>query len=401
MTDPYHIFAPSARSDHELHKRLRQENPVYSTTVEGWGTRHWFLTRYEDCNNFMRDSRFGRDLHNTLPDEILVNWQKPSEVEQMIERHLLGVDPPDHTRMRGLVHKAFTPRVIRNLEERVQEVANRTLDEVAEAGEMDLIEQYAFPIPITLISEMLGIPADDRLRFRGWVQNIFNFENEMARNMAAMEFLQYMNERIEERRTNPRDDLLSGMVQAEQEGEKLSHHELISMIFLLLTAGYETTVHLIASGVYCLLTNPDQLAMFRAEMDTNPDLVKSTVEETVRYAGPASATLMRWAWEDVPMGDQIIQKGDAVNAFLLSTNRDPEIFDEPDRFDITRQPNPHLGFGAGIHYCLGAPLARMEGAIALPTLLRRFPDLKLAIPANQVKWSVGLFHGLEALPVTF
>ncbi|MDX1614093.1 MAG: hypothetical protein R3300_07255, partial [Candidatus Promineifilaceae bacterium] len=165
VNDPYNVFDPRSRTDYDMLARMRRDDPVYSTTVPGWGTRHWFLTRYDHCNDYLRDPRFGRDLHNTLPENLLEHWPKPPPSEQLFERHLLGVDPPDHTRMRGLVHKAFTPRAIRQLGDRVEEVAHELLDEVAAEGQMDLIEQYAFPIPITMISEMLGVPAADRDRF--------------------------------------------------------------------------------------------------------------------------------------------------------------------------------------------------------------------------------------------
>lgn len=398
--DRFGIFDPASRANHALLAHMRREAPVYSATFPGWGTRHWFLTRYDDCNDFLRDARFGRDLHNTLPDHLLEHWPKPPLAEQMVERHLLGVDPPDHTRMRGLVHKAFTPRVIKKLEERVQAVADELLDAVADADTFDLIEEYAFPIPITLISEMLGVPSADRHQFRDWVSRLFfaaGDDNE--RMMAGMAFMQYMNARIEERRAEPREDILSGMVHASDNGDVLNQQELMSMIFLLLTAGYETTVHLIGTGVFLLLTHPDQRAHFQQEMDGNPGLVRTAIEEIVRYEGPATSNLMRWAWEDVVIGGETIRHGDAVTAMLLAANRDPAVFDEPDRFDITRDPNHHLGFGAGVHYCLGAPLARMEGAIALPTLFRRFPNLELAIDPTAVTWTTTGLHGLATLPV--
>jgi len=219
--------------------------------------------------------------------------------------------------------------------------------------------------------------------------------------VAGMEFVQYMHERIADRRAQPQEDILSGMVHASEQGDMLNPQELMSMIFLLLTAGYETTVHLIGTGVYTLLVNPDQLNLLRREMDTNENLVKSAVEEIVRYAGPASGGFMRWAWEDVKIGDKTIQYGDAVTALLHAANRDPEVFEDPDRFDITRSPNKHLGFGAGVHYCLGAPLARMEGSIAIPTLLRRFSDLELAVEPDMLIWNTTGLYGLSALPVRF
>jgi cytochrome P450 len=400
--DPYDIFSPQTRSDYAKLAHLRRQDPVYCVTVPNWGTRHWFLTRFEDCNDFLRDNRFGRDLHIRLPEHILEYWPKPPESEQLFERHLLGVDPPDHTRMRGLVHKAFTPRVIGRLQDRAQEVTDQLIDAVQDDGKMDLVEQFAFLIPITMISEMLGVPVADRNRFRDWVRMLFFAQgNEEKRMVAGMEFMQYMHQRIDERRQQPREDILSGMVHASEEGDMLNAQELMSMIFLLLTAGYETTVHLISTGVYLLLTNPDQLELFRSAMDTDEALVKSAIEEIVRYAGPAQSNLLRWAWEDVQIGSKMIRQGDSVTALLHAANHDPEVFEEPERFDITRSPNKHLGFGAGVHYCLGAPLARMEGSVAIPTLLRRLPELELAIAPDEVEWYSTALYGPAELPVQF
>lgn len=399
MSNDPDLFSHQTRTNHKLIAQLRCDSPVLATTVPGWGTKHWFLLAYDDCNAVLRDPRIGRNLLKNLSKDLLKKWPPPPHSEQMVDQHLLSFDPPEHTRMRKLVQEAFTNRQIRRLQDRVQVVADKLIDEVIDVGEMDLVEQYAFMIPITLITDILGVPMEDHLRFRSWVRHLFGTGEETKRMVAATEFVQYMNECIDERREEPRDDVLSGMVQARDVDDHLTHQELISMTFLLLTAGFETTIHLIGSGVYNLLRHPDQLDFFRSEMSTNTDLVKTTIEEIIRYDGPATTTFMRWAWEDIELNEKKIARGDAIHPILSAANRDPAVFANPDNFDITRRPNKHLGFGAGVHYCLGAPLARMEGMIALPTLFRRLPDLQLAVDIDQLVWDTGTLHGLEALPV--
>ncbi len=396
------IWASETRANpHPVYEHLRNTDPVHLNPGPMTGRNFWFLTRYQDCVAFLKDARFGKQIEKHLPPEKVKAWRgdgAPDPALAALDRHLLNVDPPDHTRLRALVHKAFTPRIVENLRPRVQQIADDLLDEVEGKGEADLIAAYSFPLPITVIAELLGIPVSDRDKFREWTQTLlFNADYE-ANRMAAFEFVMYLNNLIDERKEHAQDDLLSGLLQAEEQGDKLDHMELLSMIFLLLVAGHETTVNLIANGTLALLQHPDQMALLRA----NPALIRSAIEEMLRYNGPVETTTWRHALQDVQIGDKLIAQGDVVMAALLAANRDPAEFPDPHRFDITRDPNRHIAFGSGIHYCVGAPLARLEGAIAISTLLRRLPHLELAVPAEHLVWNDSiLLHGMSAMPVKF
>ena len=310
-------------------------------------------------------------------------------------------DPPDHTRLRGLISKAFTPRMIEQLRPRIQQVADELLDAVQGWNQMDLIADFAFPLPITIISEMLGIPVADRERFRTWSQTMTTGAagSEPEKALAAMEaFVQYIKTVLLEKRIHPDDDLTSSLVQAEERGDCLSETEFISTIFLLIVAGHETTVNLIGNGTLALLQHPEQMSLLRA----NPSLVPSAIEELLRYAAPVNMSSPRWASEDIPLHDQVIRKGEVVFVSLIGANTDPRWFPDPEVLNIARQSNYHLAFGKGIHYCLGAPLARLEGQIALDTLLRRLPHLKLASDPEQLTWTQDfILRDLTALPVRF
>ena len=270
------------------------------------------------------------------------------------------------------------------------------LDAAEGQHEFDLLEAYGFLVPITVIAELLGVPVADRERFRAWTKALlFGISQDDAR-VSVLEFAMYMHEMIEERQKNPKEDLISGLVAVEDAGDKLDRQELLSMIFLLLVAGHETTVNLIGNGTLALLQNRDQFDLLRSD----PTLIKSAVEEMLRYNGPVETPTPRWAFEDVQFGDQVIAQGDIVLPSLLGANRDPAYFADPNRFDIRRDPNKHIAFGNGIHYCLGAPLARLEGEIAIKTLVRRLPNLELNAPVESLTWNESiLIHGMNALPV--
>jgi cytochrome P450 len=317
--------------------------------------------------------------------------------------NFLFVDPPDHKRLRGLVSKAFTPRLIEQMRGRVQAVADALLDRVQEKGAMDLIDDYAYPLPITVIAELLGVPADDRYKFREWAVTAASgnrtqeyTEKVLVPHMRA--FTDYLRAMFEEKRKNPEDDLISALVRAEEAGDKLSEDELLGTLFLLLVAGYETTVNLIGNGTLALLQHPDQLQKLR----NDPSLIKGAIEELLRYDGPFEISTERIAREDVIIGETLIPKGEVVMTVIAAADRDPERFSEPDTLKVTRVGNKHLAFGKGIHYCLGAPLARMEGQIAIGTLLRRMPNLRLKGSPESLTWRPGLiFRGLQGLPVEF
>lgn len=399
----YDFWSKEARANPQpIYARIRQEDPVHRTTGPHTGNPTWILTRYEDCVSFLKDARFGKEFHKNLPKELAARWwpePSPDDPWAIINRHLLEIDPPDHTRLRALVHKAFTPRMVESLRPRIHAIADTLLDEMGDHGEADLISAFAFPLPITVIAEMLGIPTADREQFRRWTK-VLLFSPDGDENRAAlMEFGMYMNQMIDERQANPQEDIISALAHAEEDGDTLNRMELLSMLFLLLVAGHETTVNLIGNGTLALLQHPDQLQKLRSD----PALIKPAVEEMLRYNGPVDITTNRWAFEDVEIGGKVIGQGDMVYASLLAANRDPEQFPDPDRFDITRDPNRHIAFGNGIHYCVGAPLARMEGAIALNALVQRLPQLELAVPAESLEWTTNMMiiHGMNAMPVRY
>lgn len=398
----YPIWEAQARANpQEVYEQMRQEDPVWRGIGPVTGNTIWFLTRYDDCVNALKDARFGKEFWNNLPPEKARRYGDPPVGDEpwvAINRHLLNLDPPDHTRLRGLVHKAFTPRMVVNLRPRIQEIADNLISTMQNSHEADLIESYAFPLPITVIAELLGIPVADRDRFREWTKIILFSTDESRTGPAILEFIMYMHQMIDERVSQPRDDLLSALVQAEESGDTLDRQELLSMIFLLLVAGHETTVNLIGNGTLALLEHPAELQKLRDD----PTLIKSAVEEMLRYNGPVETTTTRWAFDNVALDGNVIEQGDIVLVSLLAANRDPVVFDDPNRFDITRTPNKHIAFGNGIHYCVGAPLARLEGTIAIQTLVQRLPDLHLAVEVDQLEWSESLLlHGMKAMPVRY
>jgi cytochrome P450 PksS len=289
--------------------------------------------------------------------------------------------------------------MVEDLRPRIQQIATDLLDEMGDHGETDLLNAFAFPLPVTVIAEMLGIPADDREQFRKWTKVLLFSVDFSANEQALMEFGLYMNNMIHERRDNPQNDIISALVQAEEGGDTLNHMELLSMLFLLLVAGHETTVNLIGNGMLALMQHRDQLDKLRDD----PSLTRSAVEELLRYNGPVDLATTRWAFEDVALSDgTVIPKGEPVWASLLAANRDPAQFEEPDRLDITRDPNKHIAFGNGIHFCVGAPLARLEGTIALSALVQRLPQIELAVDESTLEWTtMPIIHGMTTLPVRF
>ncbi len=396
----FDLLSPEARRNpHPVYTRMRTEAPVYRLQHVEMGEHPWLLTRYADCVDLLKDDRFTKD-HRRRPNFSFRD--RGMEAAAMINRHMLTVDPPDHTRLRGLVHKAFTPRMINEMSGRIQAITDDLINQFQHQHSMDFIKDFAFPLPVTVIAELLGVPAADRDKFREWSQTIV-IEGVKGTNpdkvaTMALEFMMYFHNMFDLRRAEPQDDLISGLVQVEDAGDKLEPQELISMVFLLLVAGHETTVNLIGNGTLTLLNHPDQMQLLRDD----PTLIKTAVEEMLRYEGPVGASTMRWAMEDVELRGQVIPAGDMVLASLLAADRDPAVFENPDMFDITRQNNKHIAFGSGIHYCLGAPLARLEGAIAINSLLRRLPNLKLAVDPDELEWTdTVLLHGLRAMPVTF
>ena len=296
--------------------------------------------------------------------------------------------------------KAFTPRMVEQLRPRIQQIADDLIDAVEERGSMELVDDFAFPLPITVIAELLGIPVEDRERFREWSSNVVTpaltpEEQELAARRAD-EFIAYLDDLFAARRAAPTDDLVSALVRAEDEGDHLSENELSSMVVLLIVAGHETTVSFITNAVHALLSHPDQLTSLRAD----PSLMTTAVEELLRFDSPVERTITRWAAAEVELGGRTIARGDLVIAVIGSANRDEQRFPAAAELDLRRFENKHVGFGRGPHYCLGAPLARVETEIALETLLRRLPSLRLAIAPDDLYWRpIPLFRSLAALPL--
>ncbi|WP_375768011.1 cytochrome P450 [Archangium gephyra] len=399
-TNRYDLWAPETRANPlPIYARMRQEAPLVRLIDPNYKTPVWVATRYKDAVELMRDARFTKDARK-LPDGT-PSKQRRTETMQAINTHMLSADPPDHTRLRTLVSKAFTPRRVEELRPRVTAIAHRLLDAVQARGEMDLLDAFAFPLPVTVIAELLGVPQEDQEQFREWTNIIITPPrdgNMQPIEAAGRQFAQYFQGLMAQRRAEPRDDLLTALLAVEEQGDRLSPIELISMLFLLLVAGHETTVNLIGNGVWALLTHPEQLERLRA----NPSLIESAVEEMLRYRGPVETTTHRWAPQELEFRGQVIPAGESVLASLLAADHDPEQFPEPERFDITREPNRHIAFGFGIHFCLGAPLARLEGTIAINLLLERLPRLRLAEDPARLRWRDGiLVNGLQRLPVAF
>jgi len=387
--DPEFVADP-----YPTYHRLRANDPVHRSPLG-----FWILTRYEDVVSVLRDPRLGKEGIEAL---VAARYGAPAPA---VGLSMLVRDPPDHTRLRSLVNKAFTPRVVEVLRPRVQQIVDGLLDAVKRAGGMDLIEDFAYPLPVIVICEMLGVPAADRERFKQWGLDIARSldalllppESDVAKRGAGARraLAEYFRALIAERRASPRPDLLSGLVAAEEAGDKLSEDELLATCMLLLIAGHETTVNLIGNGTLALLRHPAELGRLRDD----PTRIGSAVEELLRYDGPVQRTT-RIPSEDVVLGGRTIGKGEMVMAFIGAADRDPAQFPEPDRLDITRTDNRHVAFGLGIHFCLGAPLARVEGQIAINTLVSRLPKLALATDRPEYRQSLTL-RGLTALPVAF
>ena len=387
-------FKPRA---HLFYSRLRREAPVFAARLPG-GQTAWLVTRYDDVAALLTDVRFVKDRNNarTAAERRPGPWLPP--IFRPLTRNMLDLDPPDHGRLRALVQKAFTPRLVEALGARVESIAESLLAE-RRTG-IDLIRDYALPIPTTVIAEMLGVPAADRSRFHRWSEGIVATTaspwSMLRATPSVIAFLRYIRRLVAKRRSNPRNDLVSALVAAEEAGDRLDEDELVAMIFLLLVAGHETTVNLIGNGALALLDNPAELERLRRA----PSLAPSAVEELLRFDGPLETATERYAREDAEIAGVTIPRGSLVYAVLASANRDERRFPEPDRLDLARDPNRHLAFGLGIHYCLGAPLARLEGRIAFDVLLRRCPGLTLAVDRAALRWKRGaVLRGLRELPV--
>jgi cytochrome P450 len=402
----YDLYSDAFRADtYATFARMREHDPVICQPGIDGETPIWWVTRYDHAEAvLLDDERFVRDLRLAISPELLAEFEAglPDAIK-FVDSHMLNRDGDDHRRLRRLVSKAFTPRMIELLRPRIQEIADRLIDPVLSGGAMELVSEFAFPLPITVIAELLGVPPADRDRFREWSNEIVSpalGAAELERFGAKMvEFAAYLHELFEERRREPGEDLVSALVAVEDGGDTLSEQELSSMVAILIVAGHETTVSLIGNATLALLTHPEQ----RAALERDPSLLPRAVEELIRYDGPVERTLNRWAAVDVELGGQTIRRGENVIVVLGSADRDPERFEAPDELDLASEREArHLGFGRGRHFCLGAPLARLEAEIALGTLLRRLPSLRLAVAEDELCWRpVPLFRSLVALPVAW
>lgn len=375
---------------------LREEAPVYKGKISIINV--YLLSRYDDCVHMLKDPRFVRN-RTTATGGSRSPFPLPKSVELMAQS-MITADEPEHRRLRNLVHKAFTPRALAKLTARIERLTHELLDRAEKQGIVDLIPAYALPIPVTVISEMMGVSDEEMPRFRSGMKVLS--EGLSGWSILRSIFwdlpgtVKFVRQLIARKRTNPQDDILTALLQAEEEGEKLTEDELVSMVFLLIIAGYETTVHLITNAVVTLLQHPNQLARLRAR----PTLMESAIEEILRYNGPIHGSKPCYALEDVELHGVTIPKGAAVIPLFAAANHDPAVFENPQLFDIERSPNRHLGFGQGIHYCLGAPLARLETTIALKTLLARTPNLHLTVKPQDLKvQKIPLWHRYESLPV--
>ncbi|AYN43396.1 cytochrome P450 [Streptomyces dangxiongensis] len=377
------------RDPHAVYARLRERGPVHRVRLPGAGEDYetWLIVGYEEARAALADPRLAKDgakIGATFLDE------------EMIGKHLLATDPPQHTRLRGLVTRAFTMRRVEQLRPRIQQITDDLLDEMLPRGYGDLIDSLAFPLPITVICELLGVPDMDRAEFRKMSTEVVAPTNGTTEYDAIVRLAEYLTGLIEDKRSaGPTDDLLSDLIRATAEGgDRLSAQELRGMAYLLLIAGHETTVNLIGNGVLALLTHPGQLAALRADMS----LLDGAVEEMLRYEGPVQSATFRYAREPLEIAGTPIEQGEQVVVGLTAAQRDGDRYSDPHRFDIRRDTRGHLTFGHGIHYCLGAPLARLEGRIAVGTLLERASGL--ALDGSPGEWLPGLLmRGMRSLPV--
>jgi cytochrome P450 len=384
-------------NEYAYYRQLRAHAPVSKARL-GWLLPMYVVARYDDAVAVLKDNRLVRNRATAVGGTRRTPIPLPKAFAA-IAASMITEDEPAHRRLRTLVHQAFTPRTVARLAGRIEALAHELLDAAERQGTVDLLTTYAQPIPVTIIAELLGVPEADRADFRRW-SGVFTRRLSLT-NMARLysdvrALVRYMRHLIARRRADPRDDLLTALIAAEDGGERLSEDELVSMAVLLLIAGYETTINLIGNGAATLVTHGEQLERLRAE----PELIGSAVEEILRYTSPIAGTKPLYTTEALELGGVDIPRGATVMPLLASANRDETVFADPDRFDIARTPNKHLGFGTGIHYCLGAPLARLEGSIALNVLVTRFPQLRLAVAPDALRYVERPFlHRLERLPL--
>lgn len=397
----YDLFSRDFKADpFPTFAAMRQDDPIYRHVAPD-GSIIWYITRYNDVVEALRDNQtFVKDIRQTWTEEERVGKRPFSATHRLINENMLFADPPAHTRLRALVNQAFTPRRVAQNVARVQAIADGLLERAIAQGGLDLIADFALPLPTIVIMELLGIPETDRAEVGDWAQAIIapgrHGLSYSARKRKIRAFVAYLQALFAARRRDPEDDLITALVQAEEAGERLTEAELSSMVALLLVTGHETTVNQIGNGVLALLRHPAQLARLK-EGEVG---VETAVEELLRFDGPVETSTTRWVRRDVEYKGHLMRRGDVLRVVLASANRDESQFPDADALDLGRRDNRHLAFGHGIHYCLGAPLARLEGETGLQTLFSRLPGLRLTDPEAPPAWRSGvLFRGLERLPL--
>ncbi len=408
------LTAPRVRRDpYPTYAYLREHDPVQRADRPLIG-RVWYLSRYEDVTSAFRDPRLVNSRESVGDGKGRPKWF-PKSFMPFVES-MITSDGEDHRRLRALVQVAFTPRRIEALRGSVEAVIDERLEILAahsRRGEAELIEDFALPVPLRIISEMMGVHEREQRGFHTltnrFMESCVEVEAEVAMELAdkgmpglflgarnTLKLLAFLRRQVAEKRANPGPDLVSALLSAEADGERLTVEEVAGMIFLLLLAGHETTVNLLGNGVLALLDNPDELAKLRDD----PSLIDGAVEELLRFANPVAQVSPRFAREDFELRGRRIRRGDLVMPLIAAANRDPRAFERADQLDITRSPNRHVAFGLGVHYCLGSPLARMEGKLAINALLRRFPEIELRAPRDRLRWRRStLIRGLQALPL--
>lgn len=395
------ISSPEFKRDpYPFYKRLREERPAVKVRLAD-GQIAWLFGRYDDVSRLLKDPRLAKDRrHAPAAPGAPTGPQIPSFLKPLTQS-MLDRDDPDHARLRRLIQATFTPPRVEMLRCRTQAIAEALLDRIARLGTVDLIEDYAMPLPVTVISELLGVPAPDQKKFARWSRTLIAVGSNRFRILTALPDLlalvRYLRQLVAVKRAFPEDDLTSALTAASDGDDALSGDELSSMLAILLTAGHETTTNLIGNGVFALLHHPDQLDRLRQQPEL---LMNSAVEEILRFESPVATTTNRYAREDIELGGQSLNRGDVVVGALTSANRDETRFAGGDTFDIGRNPNKHLTFGQGGHYCIGAPLARLEGHIAFTALLNRFRVIRVVAEPHAGVWRRGMvLRGLKRLPI--
>lgn len=405
-TPPVLLSGAAFKADpHPTYAHLRADAPAYCRVSRDGAARMWFLTRYDDVAAALRDDRrFVKDAAATLTAAEQFAHPPAPLLYRLLTHHMLNTDGDAHARLRALVNKAFSARQVEQMEPRLRTIAHDLLDRAAPRGEMDYVDDFALPFSIAVIAELLGIPSRDRHRFRAWSHILVAPSTDAARNerktarlaQVMQDFVDYLQDIFAARRRTPQPDLITSLLDAEDAGDRLSTEELFSMILLLTVVGHETSVFLLANQTLTLLTHPAVLAAVRSDRS----LIAPVIEEVIRYEGPVERATMRFAAAEIALHGATIRRGDAVSLVLASAHRDDRAFARPDVFDPARTGARHLGFGLGAHYCLGAPLARLEARVALDTLLDRLPAVQLAAPAADLRWQTNpIVRGPKRLPL--